>query len=195
MFEGLREFSGTCRALGMSHEDIVRNRVLLHRSGAGLEEEPIFVKRSVMPKLVFTSPPYPGVNVLYHRWQYRGRKETPAPYWIANVPDGYGQSFYTGGSQTPTGERRYFEMITATFTSVRGVIHPEGWVVQLIGFADARRQLPQYLKAMSRAGFREVFPTEDGHRLGRSVPNRKWYAKLKGAVDASSELLLFHKPR
>jgi hypothetical protein len=25
------------------------------------------------------------------------------------------------------------------------------------------------------------------------VPNRKWYAKLKGAVDASSEFLLIHR--
>lgn len=195
MFEGLHEFSGACRAANVSNGGIVRNRVLLHRSAVGLEEEPIFVEHGVRPRLVVTSPPYPGVNVLYHRWQYRGRKETPAPYWIANVLDGDGASFYTGGSRTPTGEERYFDMITAAFRSVRSVIHAHGWVVQLIGFADTRSQLPRYLEAIDGAGFQEVLPTEDGKRLGRRVPNRKWYAKLKGPVDASSELLLFHKPR
>lgn len=31
-------------------------------------------------RIVLTSPPYPGVHVLYHRWQVDGRKETPAPF-------------------------------------------------------------------------------------------------------------------
>ncbi len=35
--------------------------------------------------LILTSPPYPGVHVLYHRWNVRGRRETPAPFWIACV--------------------------------------------------------------------------------------------------------------
>ena len=29
--------------------------------------------------LVVTSPPYPGIHMLYHRWQVDGRKETDAP--------------------------------------------------------------------------------------------------------------------
>ena len=28
-------------------------------------------------RLIVTSPPYPGVHVLYHRWQVRGGRETP----------------------------------------------------------------------------------------------------------------------
>lgn len=47
---------------------------------------------------------------------------------------------------------------------------------------------------MSEAGFQEWTPPSD-KRLWRKVPNRKWYAKLQGAVDPSSELLLFHRPR
>jgi hypothetical protein len=39
-------------------------------------------------KLIVTSPPYPGVHVLYHRWHVDGRRETPAPYWIAGCNDG-----------------------------------------------------------------------------------------------------------
>jgi len=191
MFKGLREFAGACRAANVLNDGIVRNRVLLYRTAVGLEEEPIFVERGVRPRLVFTSPPYPGVNVLYHRWQYKGRKETPAPYWIANVPDGDGQSFYIGGSRTPTGLRNYFDMITGAFRSVTRILAPDGYVVQLVGFSDASKQLPAYLRCMRAAGLEEC--DIQGGRLGRPVPNRKWYAKLKGAVDAATELLLIHR--
>jgi hypothetical protein len=195
MLAGLGEFVSDCRQAGVLKRTILRNRVLIHRSAVGLEEYKHLWGEWAKPRLVFTSPPYPSVHVLYHRWQYRGRKETGAPYWIANVSDGYYASYYTGGSRTPTGELRYFDMVTSAFRSVRSVIHPLGWVVQLIGFANTVSQLPRYLDAMDRAGFEEVVPTEDGKRLRRRVPNRKWYAKLKGPVDASAELLLFHKPR
>ncbi len=196
MFAGLRQFRGACRASNVLSSGIVRNRVLLYRSAVGLEEEPIFAQHAVRPKLVFTSPPYPGVNVLYHRWQYRGRKETPAPYWIANVPDGCGQSFYTGGSRTPTGLENYFDMIVSAYRSVASVLSPDGHVVQLVGFADASSQLPEYRRCMHAAGFEEC-EIRSG-RLSRRVPNRKWYAALKGSSDASTELLLIHrlsKPR
>jgi hypothetical protein len=193
MIDGVSSFTADCRATGLASEDIVRNRVLLHRNAIGLEDETIFRVDGVSPKLVFTSPPYPGVNVLYHRWQYRGRKETPAPYWIANVPDGFGSSFYTGGSRTVTGLKNYFAMITAAFRSVTRVLACDGIVVQLVGFSDTSAQLPLYLEAMEKAGLEECHV--DGGRLGRRVPNRKWYAKLKGAVDASMEVLLIHRPK
>jgi hypothetical protein len=115
-----------------------------------------------------------------------------APYWIANVPDGYGASFYTGGSRTPTGLRNYFASIIAAFRAVRRVIAPDGLLVQLIGFADVPMQLPMYLAAMEKAGFVEDAP-DDG-RLTRRVANRKWYAKHKGATPSSNEVLLFHRP-
>jgi hypothetical protein len=191
MLDGLREFKRACRSANVLNSSVARNRILLHRTVVGLEDEPIFREQGARPRLVFTSPPYPGVNVLYHRWQYRGRRETPAPYWIANVPDGYGQSFYTGGSRTPTGLKNYFKMIVSAFRSVARVLAPEGYVVQLVGFSDAGRQLPVYLKCLSAAGLEEC--QVNGGRLGRRVPNRKWYAKLKGASDASAEVLLIHR--
>jgi hypothetical protein len=86
-------------------------------------------------------------------------------------------------------------MIKGTFTSIRRIIDPEGLVVQLVGFSDAESELPTYLATMEQAGFRECTLPWDGGRLDRRVPNRKWYAKLKGDVDASSELLLVHRPR
>lgn len=195
MLLGLHELVESCREAGVSRRAIVRNRILLHRSAVGLEEDESSWRDWPRPRLAFTSAPYPAVHVLYHRWQYRGRRETGAPYWIANVPDGYYASYYTGGSRTPTGERRYFDMVTAAFRSVKSVIDSQAWVVQLIGFADTKAQLPRYLEAMDAAGFQEVFLTEEGKRLERRVPNRKWYAKLQGSVDASCELLLFHKPQ
>jgi hypothetical protein len=193
MIAGLASFSANCRLTGLKSEDVVSNRILLHRNAVGLENETVFRIDGVSPKLVFTSPPYPGVNVLYHRWQYRGRKETPAPYWIANVPDGFGSSYYTGGSRTPTGLKAYFGMITAAFQSVTRVLARDGMVVQLVGFSEAAAQLPLYLEAMEKAGLEECHV--EGGRLGRRVPNRKWYARLKGAVDASMEVLLIHRPK
>jgi len=196
MIQGLREFVASCRASGVRKARIVRNRRLLCRSATGLELDPRVAGLVGRPRLVLTSPPYPGVHVLYHRWQYRGRKETAAPYWIASLNDGHCGSFYTGGSRTETGRKRYFEMIAGAFKSIRAMMDPSGLVVQLVGFADATSQLPKYLEAMEEAGFEERRPAgAQTVRLGRRVPNRKWYARLQGNVDASSELLLFHRPR
>jgi hypothetical protein len=189
MLDGLHEFALACRSAGIAKPASRRNRVLLWRTAVGVESESVFER--LRPRLVFTSPPYPGVNVLYHRWQYRGRQETPAPYWIADVPDGYGASFYTGGSRTPTGHKNYFAMVTAAFRSIANVVADDAYVVQLVGFSDMVTQLPLYLQCMREVGLEES--TVAGERLGRTVPNRKWYAKLKGAVDASMEVLLIHR--
>lgn len=196
MLEGLRQFVELCSDAGLSKTEILGHRVLLCRNASGLEDERRLGSLRAAPKLVFTSPPYPRVHVLYHRWQIRGRKETPAPYWIAQVADGHDASYYTGGSRTPTGERNYFAMIRKVYSSVRKIIDPVGVVVQLVGFADVNAQLPQYHAAMADAGFEPWSPmASTGDSLWRQVPHRKWYAKLQGAVDASSELLLFHRPK
>ena len=195
LLAGLEEFANLCGKAGLRRNEIVGRRLLLCRTAAGLQSDPSLRELHGRPKLIFTSPPYPRVHVLYHRWQVRGRRETPAPYWIAQVPDGYYASHYTGGSRTPTGERGYFSMIRSAFSSVREVMAPDGLVVQLVGFADVRSQLPRYLATMSEAGFEPWRPLWSRERLWRAVPNRKWYAKLKGAVDPSSEVLLFHRPR
>ncbi len=110
------------------------------------------------------------------------------------MPDGFYASHYTGGSRTPTGEQNYFSMIRDVFKSVRRIIAPDAVVVQLVGFADFKRQLPLYLSTMAEAGF-DADADSTGSGLIRNVPNRKWYAKLQGDVDASSEVLLFHRPR
>src|SRR5262249_11186439 len=137
MIRGMAEFVENCRESGLAKNEITRRRLLLHANSihlVSLLRQHGFWKR---PRLVLTSPPYPGVHVLYHRWQYRGRKETSAPYWIANVLDGAGGSYYTAGSRTPTGLRAYFSTIVRVFAAVRKVMDSDGVVVQLIGFSNA----------------------------------------------------------
>jgi hypothetical protein len=192
LFAGLQSFVDQCMANGISRQDIVRQRSLFNRTAVGLAwGEELKDYRSKV-KLVFTSPPYPCVNVLYHRWQHKGRRETPAPYWIANVPDGFGQAHYTGGSRTPTGEANYFAMITSAFSSVADLLAPGGYAIQLVGFSDAGSQLPVYLSCMQQAGLEECHVT--GGRLDRKVANRRWYAKLQGdSLDTATEYMLIHR--
>ena len=158
------------------------------------------------PSLVITSPPYPGVHILYHRWQILGRKETAAPYWITGTPDGHGVSFYTLGGRSKKGVNRYFNSIKKTYKTLHPQLSDNALVFQLVGFNNIESQLPRYLEAMHCAGFSEVDislndnkPAEgdvvnsDG-RLWRQVPHlRKWYASLKGNNNASREFLLVHR--
>lgn len=196
MLAGLRQFVEQCRRAGLTKDQITTHRLLLNRGTVGVhEEEPLKPLRGRI-RLVLTSPPYPAVHVLYHRWQVRGRKETPAPYWIADVPDGCGASFYTFGSRTPTGLENYFRALTAAFSSIRSLLAPNALVVQLVAFADSASHLPRYLRAMTNAGYVETRPLGDqSSRLRRRVPNRRWYAKLQGESSAASELLLLHRLR
>jgi len=195
MLNGLDEFVKECALVGLKKHQITAARILLCRSSEGLQDDPRIRGLPRPPSLVFTSPPYPGVHVLYHRWQLRGRKETPAPYWIAGVEDGFYSSHYTGGSRTSSGEDGYFSMIRSVFSSVRQVIASDGLVVQLVGFADVSTQLPRFQNSMAEAGFVEWTPAKLAQaRISRRVPNRKWYAKIRGTMDTSSELLLFHRP-
>jgi hypothetical protein len=51
--------------------------IAVHRAASALPAEPAFKRLPKKPTLVVTSPPYPGVYVLYHRWKVKGRKEIP----------------------------------------------------------------------------------------------------------------------
>lgn len=148
-------------------------------------------------RLTVTSPPYPGVHVLYHRWQTQGGKETPAPFWIANQLDGSGEAFYLMHARRPD-LNRYLSGIEAAFSSVARVCRKDATIVQLVAFSDPLTQLPRYLNAMKRSGFQEYLLSEhidttDG-RIWRNVPGRKWHANSKGALSSGSEVVLIHKP-
>ena len=195
MFEGLEQLVEASREAGVAKNLISSRRVLLNRSSVGLEHDPALRALDRKPKLVLTSPPYPGVHVLYHRWQYKGRKETPAPYRIAAVEDGHPEKYYMGGSRTPTGLNNYFEMIEAAFTSVREVMSSRGIVVQIIGFSDPQTQVRRYQAAMKRAGFEPCrHPSGEPIRLSRQVQNRKWYHRVRSGRNGGSERVLLHRP-
>ncbi|MGD0058416.1 MAG: DNA methyltransferase [Verrucomicrobiia bacterium] len=195
----LRDMSNGARAY---KESVCRHRrshekpLCLARSVVGIENDPAMSKKPA-PALVLTSPPYPGVHVLYHRWQIQGRRETPAAYWIANGRDGSGTSFYTFGDRHEPGLSTYFEQLRGAFQSIARVVSERTMVVQMVAFPDPAWQLPLYLDVMRDAGFVETkvpaFANSEDGRIWRCVPNRKWYADQKGAIGASKEVVLFHR--
>jgi hypothetical protein len=194
MLAAVREFVSFCRANGIKRSETRRNRLLLCRSTSGLEAESKLT-RFPKPRLVVTSPPYPAVHILYHRWQVQGRRETPAPYWLAALKDGHAASHYTFGSRSALGLDNYFRNVEECFGSVRKVVARNALVVQLVAFSDAESQLPRYLAAMEAAGFLECISSGAGDkRVWRNVPNRKWYCNIANRQDASREVVLFHRP-
>jgi hypothetical protein len=152
---------------------------------------------SSAPKLILTSPPYPGVHVLYHRWQIHGRKETPAPYWIANCLDGNGASFYTFGDRKKKTLENYFENMRESYGALAAISDENTWLVQLVAFSAPEWQLPLFLGILQECGFDEVqsndLPTTIDGRAWRTVPNRKFYADSKGKTPSCNEVLLIHR--
>lgn len=171
---------------------------IINRSAAGLETDKR-LQQCGTPRLVLTSPPYPGVHVLYHRWQVDGRKEAPVPFMIANKLDGAGSSYYTMGDRKYPALATYFANIKATMASVAALADERTIIVQMIAFSDASWQLDRYLQTMEEAGLAEVFlPTlrsERDGRLWRSVPNRRWYSDQRGETPGSQEVVLIHMKR
>jgi DNA methylase len=168
---------------------------ILNRSAAGLElDERVRAWRA--PRLVVTSPPYPGVHVLYHRWQVDGRKEAPLPFLIANKLDGAGSSYYTMGDRKYPELKTYFDNIRATMSSVAALADERTTFVQMIAFSEPTWQLPRYLDTMAEIGLRErLLPAlgrERDGRLWRSVPGRRWYSDQRGETPGSQEVVLFH---
>jgi|SRR5665213_205993 len=190
MVRGARDLSASAKANGRYPVTILR------RSAAGIEDDAGLGSLRA-PRLVITSPPYPGVHVLYHRWQVDGRKEAPLPFMIANKLDGSGGSYYTMGDRKNLGLATYFENIKATMTSVAALADAETVVVQMIAFSAPAWQLPRYLEVMEEAGLSEVLLTSLEHkgdgRLWRSVPGRRWYSAQRGDTPGSSEVVLFHR--
>lgn len=152
---------------------------------------------SSAPRLILTSPPYPGVHVLYHRWQVNGRKETPTPYWIANCLDGNGASFYTFGDRKQKKLEGYFENMKESYTALAAVADDATWLVQLVAFSAPEWQLPLFLEVLTDCGFDEVnigdASNKVNERVWRTVPNRKFYADRKGHTPSSKEVLLIHR--
>jgi hypothetical protein len=197
MISGAQAFRNAVRTSERRAHTGQHPRVLvLHRPAEQLDKIER-LRQYCPPRLVLTSPPYPGVHVMYHRWQVKGRKETPAPFWIANTLDGNGLSYYTFGDRGYPELLTYFNAARTAFSSIAKIADRRTLIVQMVAFADPSWQLPAYLNAMADAGLTELRSTElanarDG-RLWRTVPNRKWYADQRGIGGASKEVVLFHR--
>lgn len=167
--------------------------VLIHDSAENIARHEPF-KQGSLASLVITSPPYPGVHVLYHRWQVDGRRETPAPYWIANCLDGQGEMYYGFGSRQEKGDMDgYFMQSLRTLKGIRAVMKDGAVMVQMVAFSNPQTQLEQYLSNMNKAGFREIRTSTDQlTRAWRTVPGRSWHASLKGQTEGSREVALLH---
>ena len=168
----------------------------LHRSVEGIDQDDA-VRPASPPRLVLTSPPYPGFHVLYHRWQVDGRRETPAPFWIAGKLDGAGASYYTFGGRQRSSLDTYFDRLKASFRSIANVATADTTFVQLVAFSDPIEQLPRYLDTMESCGLRECRApgrsSRDG-RIWRDIPNRRWYNQRASRRSTSQEVVLFHRP-
>lgn len=186
-------------ALKSTNAQITERRVcpvFIHGSAEDLPLHEPFLSGS-RADLVVTSPPYPGIHVLYHRWQVDGRRESAAPYWIAGCMDGQGSSFYNFADRRNPDDSAYFERSLATLRGIRDVTRDGAFVVQLIAFSQPDTQLRRYLQGMQSAGFREVRLDRDlgystHRRAWRDVPSRNWHAQLKGQLSGSREVLLWH---
>lgn len=196
MIKGMIEFSDSAIDASNNFDEFDPLLPLcLNRSVIGLDSDPALADIP-SPKLILTSPPYPGVHVLYHRWQVKGRRETPAPFWIADCVDGHGASYYTFGHRDQPDLTNYFNQIYKAYTSMARIANDDTLLVQMVAFSDPSWQFSKFLQVMEQAGFCEVkisglANSIDG-RLWRCVPNRKWYADHKGEIPSSKEVVLFH---
>jgi len=145
--------------------------------------------RAGTPRLIVTSPPYPGVQILYNRWQVNSRSDTPAPYWIANRHDD--ATSYTFGSLFEKELKGYFKTLKAAFSSLANISDTNTMLVQMVGFKSPDWQFPKYLEVMQHAGWVEINPD---NRINRDVPNRRWYAQRQMRGAGSREVVLFHQP-
>lgn len=194
MLTGAAEYR---RAIASAHGDARRSRVIcIHASAQELGRNSR-LRDIGDTKLIITSPPYPGMHVVYHRWQVYGRKESSAPFWIAGSPDGQGESFYTLGCRKSADLSSYFEQAAQCFRSLAVLCCGSTYLVQLVGFAHPNRDLSRYIKMMSASGFEELtLPVETGWadgRLWRAIPNRKWYTGLSPDLSSRHEVVLFHR--
>jgi len=197
MIRGAKEFTLKARDADRLYDSKTSYRTLcLNRSVIGIENDPLLSKES--PNLIVTSPPYPGVYMLYHRWKVQGRWETPAPFWVANSMDGRGMSYYTLGDRKQKNLEDYFTNLQAAFMSLSSICKKNTWLVQMVGFSDPGWQLSRYLEILCQCGFCEIkfrdhFDSLDG-RIWRAVPSRKWYATYQdNTKNTAKEVVLFHK--
>ena len=145
-------------------------------------------------KLILTSPPYPGIHILYHRWQIKGRRQTSLPFNLLNLNDGSPTSYYTLGSTSKKGYEFYFENVRNIFSGLTEIITKNTIIAQVVSFKEPKWQLPMYKNAMNEAGYHETYLSNNKRDLiTREVPNRKWYTNLNDKKTIEYILLHYKK--
>jgi hypothetical protein len=197
MREGMEAYTSELAQQGISNAEARKRRIL--SCGPAANVALIFKRNPDLRRagLVVTSPPYLGVHVLYHRWQLQGRRELQAPFYIADCEDLGGASKYTIVGRHDKSSEVYFRSIESSFRSVSDASASGAYVIQLVSFSDPAQALPKYLDALNSAGLQlcETYIHTAGQLSWRSVPGRRWYARV-GAVSetsASQEVLLVHR--
>ncbi len=196
MCQQMETYSSALRSVGISSpRQALRQRRILSRPVHHVETDRRIPEGWLPFKLVVTSPPYPGMHVLYHRWQVRGRRETPAPFAIVGQHDGQSPAYYTMGDRRRVDD--YFNSLTLAYRSIAKLLAPSSLVFQLVSFANPSRDIGRFLNAMDSAGYEESGAKEVGlgqaDRLWRLVPNRKWYLRYKNGLEPTKEVLLLHR--
>jgi DNA modification methylase len=192
MRRGMTSYTSALQEQGLLKRDLSASRSLLNGSAAEIDTK--VVSGSV--SLVVTSPPYLGVHVLYNRWQLKGRRELKVPFYIADCEDLGGASKYTIIARGSKEHQSYFDAVSKSFAAIRRTLARDAYVVQLVSFARSS-SLPHYLDAMKAAGLDlcETYMHTAGDFGWRSVPGRRWYARV-GAIENSTacqEVLLVHR--
>jgi hypothetical protein len=178
----------------------VERPLVLTQATPGLADHPELA--GIIPHLILTSPPSPGVYVMYHRWKLKGRREIPAPYWISGANDGMGMASYTMHARADKTQGAYFRQLLTAYKDLRRLAGPKTLLVQIVGFNNVQEQLGRYLGVMTQAGFQEVavpsLATAPDGRLWRSVPGRRWWAtagtQKMQAPSTATEVALIHRP-
>lgn len=184
------ELTAQAHQAGTPRNELTAHRRVLLRTAIGLDSERRLEDLRGRIQLAVTSPPYPGVHILYHRWQLRSRRETAAPYWMIDAQDGRGPSYYTLGGRSQTGLENYFRSIQAFLESLRPLLAENGHVCMLLAFRDPKQHLPMFLKAARDASYK----TPADPLLWREVPNRRWYARRQIDQSAAREVLIILQP-
>jgi DNA modification methylase len=174
--------------------------LILHQGLPGVADIPR-IARYPAPRLVLTSPPYPGVYVNYHRWKISGRLETPFPFFLAGELDGNGLAYYTMSARSRRSQDVYFAKLETAFKDVARICDARTHVLQVVGFSNVEQQLSRYLAAMRQAGFDEIkfdaLATGPDGRLWRDVPGRRWWARAGDRLDVAPhtarEVVLVHQ--
>ena len=143
--------------------------------------------------LIVTSPPYPGINIPYARWQIHGRRNTTLPYLILGYDVPENKSVFNFQNPRNDTLNIYFATMKKIFSSLRKISSKKTRILQLVAFNSEKGVFKKYLKTMTECGFKELNLKTNGH-VWRKVPNRSWQAKfVKGDIAASNEVLLLHK--